>query len=148
MTRPGSPRPCTTATAPARRAATGISSLAGSGWTSLLFLPLLRQPALILAGDDDPIIPLANARLMNRLIPHSQLHVSHGGHLSLVTEAAELAPVVDGFLTAPLARRNCAGSPGTRWRRASTRGRSGWPARCPGARPGRSRREVHPPQAG
>ncbi|MGH3186797.1 MAG: poly(3-hydroxyalkanoate) depolymerase [Streptosporangiaceae bacterium] len=72
---------------------------AGAGWTSLPFLPLLRQPTLIIAGDDDPIIPLANARLMHRLIPNSRLHVYHGGHLGLVTEAAELAPLVDGFLS-------------------------------------------------
>jgi poly(3-hydroxyalkanoate) depolymerase len=75
---------------------------AGAGWTSLPFLPLLRQSTLIIAGDDDPIIPLANARLMHRLIPHSRLHVYHGGHLGLVTEAAELAPVVDEFLTGEL----------------------------------------------
>ena len=74
---------------------------AGAGWTSLPFLPLLRQPTLIVAGDDDPIIPLANARLMKLLIPRSQLHVYRGGHLGLVTEAPELAPVVDGFLDAP-----------------------------------------------
>jgi hypothetical protein len=37
---------------------------------------------------------------MHSLIPHSQLHVYHGGHLGLVTEAAELAPVVGRFLAA------------------------------------------------
>ena len=73
---------------------------AGAGWTSLPLLPLLRQPTLILSGDDDPLIPLANAKLLRRLIPNSRLYVYHGGHLSLVTEAAELAPVVDAFLTA------------------------------------------------
>jgi pimeloyl-ACP methyl ester carboxylesterase len=61
----------------------------------------LRTPTLIMAGDDDPIIPLVNARLMNTLIPDSRLHVYHGGHLGLITEAAELAPVVDTFLAAP-----------------------------------------------
>jgi pimeloyl-ACP methyl ester carboxylesterase len=65
------------------------------------FLPWLPQPTLILSGDDDPIIPLANARLMHRLIRNSRLHVYHGGHLRLLTEAAELAPVVDRFLAAP-----------------------------------------------
>jgi len=75
---------------------------AGAGWTSVPFLPLLRQPTLIMSGDDDPIIPLANARLMHRLIPDSRLHVYHGGHLGLVTEAAQLAPVVNQFLAAPL----------------------------------------------
>jgi poly(3-hydroxyalkanoate) depolymerase len=74
--------------------------LAGAGWTSLPFLPLLRQPTLLLSGDDDPLIPLANAKLLRLLIPHSRLHVYHGGHLGLVTEAAELAPAVDEFLTA------------------------------------------------
>lgn len=75
--------------------------LAGAGWTSLPILPLLTQPTLILSGDDDPIIPVANARLMHRLIPNSTLHVFSGGHLGLVTEAARLAPVVSEFLTSP-----------------------------------------------
>jgi pimeloyl-ACP methyl ester carboxylesterase len=75
--------------------------VAAAGWTSLPFLPAIRQPTLIVAGDDDPIIPLANARLMNLLIPRSQLHVYHGGHLGLATEGAELAPLVDAFLSAP-----------------------------------------------
>ena len=74
---------------------------AAAGWTSVPFLPWLRQPTLILAGDDDPLIPLVNARMMHRLIRDSRLHVYHGGHLGLVTEAAALAPVVDGFLAAP-----------------------------------------------
>jgi len=74
---------------------------AGLGWTSVPYLRLIRQPTLVVAGDDDPIIPLANARLMHRLIPDSQLHVFKGGHLGLVTEAAELAPVISAFLTAP-----------------------------------------------
>ena len=75
--------------------------VAGAGWTSVPLLPLLRQPTLIISGDDDPIIPLVNARLMHRLIPDSKLHVFHGGHLGLVTEAAQLGPVVSDFLTAP-----------------------------------------------
>ena len=75
---------------------------ASAGWTSVPFLPLLRQRTLILSGDDDPIIPLANARLMKLLIPKSRLHIYRGGHLGLVTEAAGLAPVVDAFLAAPL----------------------------------------------
>jgi poly(3-hydroxyalkanoate) depolymerase len=71
---------------------------AGAGWSSLPLLPWIRQPTLLLAGDDDPIIPLVNARIMRRLLPRAELHVYHGGHLGLLTEAAELAPVVDRFL--------------------------------------------------
>ena len=74
--------------------------LSSIGWTSLPRLPRLRQPTLILAGDDDPIIPLTNARIMHRLMPHSEFVIYHGGHLGLATEADRLAPVVDAFLTA------------------------------------------------
>ena len=73
---------------------------ASAGWTSLPWLRLVRQPALILAGDDDPIIPLANARLMAALLPDARLHVYPDGHLGLLTRAAELAPVVSDFLLA------------------------------------------------
>ncbi|MBC8093742.1 MAG: poly(3-hydroxyalkanoate) depolymerase [Pseudonocardia sp.] len=73
--------------------------LAGAGWSSLPGLPLIRQPTLIVAGDDDPIIPLVNARIMHAGIPNSRLHIYAGGHLALLTEAKELAPVIDDFLT-------------------------------------------------
>jgi poly(3-hydroxyalkanoate) depolymerase len=73
---------------------------AGAGWTSVPFLPLLRQPTLIMSGDDDPIIPLANARLMHWLIRQSRLYVYPGGHLGLVTDAVRLAPVIGRFLAA------------------------------------------------
>jgi poly(3-hydroxyalkanoate) depolymerase len=72
----------------------------GIGWTSLPRLARLAQPTLILAGDDDPIIPLVNAKVMHRLIPRSELHVYHGGHLDLATDAEHLAPVVEAFLAA------------------------------------------------
>jgi poly(3-hydroxyalkanoate) depolymerase len=71
---------------------------ASAGWTSLPVLRLIRQPTLILAGDDDPIIPLANARLMAALLPDARLHVYPDGHLGLLTRATELAPVVSDFL--------------------------------------------------
>ena len=70
-----------------------------TGWTSLPWLCRLPQPTLVIAGDDDPIVPLVNAHIMWRLLPDAELHVYHGGHLGLLTEAAELAPVVDRFLT-------------------------------------------------
>ena len=69
-----------------------------TGWSSLPFLGLIRQPTLVMGGDDDPIIPLANPRMQARLIPDSRLHVYHGGHLGILTEADELAPVIEAFL--------------------------------------------------
>ena len=77
--------------------------ISGIGWTSLPRLPKLRQPTLILAGDDDPIIPLVNARIMHWLIPRSELHIYRGGHLELVADAERIAPVVEEFLDADLA---------------------------------------------
>jgi pimeloyl-ACP methyl ester carboxylesterase len=62
---------------------------------------LLRQPTLVLCGDDDPIIPLVNGRVLARLLPDARLHVYHGGHLGILTESDELAPVIERFLTAP-----------------------------------------------
>ena len=68
------------------------------GWTSLPFLGLLRQPTFVLGGDDDPIIPAVNPRMQARLIPNSRLHIYQGGHLGLMTEADELAPMIEEFL--------------------------------------------------
>ncbi|MGH3463214.1 MAG: poly(3-hydroxyalkanoate) depolymerase, partial [Kribbellaceae bacterium] len=70
----------------------------GACWTSLPFLPFIRQRTLVMAGDDDPIVPLVNGRILARLIPNAGLHVFPGGHVELVTEAASLAPVVSTFL--------------------------------------------------
>jgi poly(3-hydroxyalkanoate) depolymerase len=72
--------------------------LGGAGWVSFPWLFLLRQPTLIMHGDDDPIVPLANARILHRLIPHSQLFIFHDGHLGLMTKAEELSQVVEQFL--------------------------------------------------
>jgi poly(3-hydroxyalkanoate) depolymerase len=74
--------------------------LSGIGWTSLPWLQRLQAPTLILAGDDDPIIPLINARIMHRLIPNSTLHVYSGGHLELAVDAEGIAQVIEAFLTA------------------------------------------------
>lgn len=75
--------------------------MAGYGFTSLPWLYRLRMHTLIMAGDDDPIMPLANARLLQFLIPKSRLHVVRdGGHLFLVTRAHESASVIERFLGA------------------------------------------------
>jgi poly(3-hydroxyalkanoate) depolymerase len=74
--------------------------LAAAGWTSLPLLPLLRHPTLVLAGDDDPLVPAVNARVMHRLIRHSELHIYRGGHLELITDARRLVPAVERFLDA------------------------------------------------
>jgi poly(3-hydroxyalkanoate) depolymerase len=71
--------------------------LAGSVWTSVFALPLIRQDTLIIAGTDDPIIPVANAWIMAGLLPHAAVHLHSGGHIDLITDAAGLAPVIEEF---------------------------------------------------
>ncbi|WP_260855059.1 poly(3-hydroxyalkanoate) depolymerase [Mesorhizobium amorphae] len=72
--------------------------LALLGWTSMPWLPLLAQPTLVLAGDDDPVVPLANARVLSMLIRDSRLRVLSDGHLFLISSADEAAKAVREFL--------------------------------------------------
>jgi poly(3-hydroxyalkanoate) depolymerase len=69
-----------------------------TGWSSLPFLGLIRQPTLVMGGDDDPIIPAINPRMQAALIPRARLHLYQGGHLAVLTESDELAPVIEMFL--------------------------------------------------
>jgi poly(3-hydroxyalkanoate) depolymerase len=70
-----------------------------TGWTSLPWLTRLRQPTLVISGDDDPIVPLVNGRILARLIPDARLHVVQGGgHLFLLERPAEIAALVTRFL--------------------------------------------------
>jgi len=71
---------------------------AAFGWTSLPWLPLLRQPTLVMAGADDPLVPLANARILHCLIPDARLVILDCGHLFLVTLPEASAQAVEAFL--------------------------------------------------
>lgn len=74
--------------------------VAATGWTSAHYLPRMRQPVLVIAGDDDPIIPLTNAHMMAALLRRGTMHVVRGGgHLALLTHTEELAPLIHRFLT-------------------------------------------------
>ncbi|MDP9142777.1 MAG: poly(3-hydroxyalkanoate) depolymerase [Pseudomonadota bacterium] len=77
-----------------------MQQFALSGWTSTPWLPLIRQPVLIMAGNDDPVIPLINARIMAKLIRHCRLHVVNDGHLFLVSDPVGSSRVVREFLDA------------------------------------------------
>jgi len=72
--------------------------LAAWGWTSLPWLGSLRQPTLVMHGNDDPIVPLINAKFLAGAIPNAKLHVVDDGHLFLVTRAREVGPIIEGFL--------------------------------------------------
>lgn len=76
--------------------------LAMFGWTSAPALPFMRKPTLILMGDDDQIVPLANGKILNSLIPNSELVVMEGGgHLFLLSHEKESVAAIRDFLDAP-----------------------------------------------
>jgi len=72
--------------------------LAMLGWTSLPWLWRIRHPTLVLAGNDDPLVPLINARLHAWLLRDARLHVFDDGHLFLLTRSRETAAAIAGFL--------------------------------------------------
>jgi poly(3-hydroxyoctanoate) depolymerase len=76
---------------------------AAAGWSSLPWLHRVTQPALVLAGDDDPSVPLLNARILARRMPHARLHVvKGGGHLFLLDEPHKAVPQIGAFLDSDL----------------------------------------------
>jgi poly(3-hydroxyalkanoate) depolymerase len=69
------------------------------GWSSLPWLHRLRQPTLVLAGDDDPIVPPVNGRILAWRIPGARLHVVRGGgHLFVLERPSEMAALVADFV--------------------------------------------------
>ncbi|MBV8106162.1 MAG: poly(3-hydroxyalkanoate) depolymerase [Hyphomicrobiales bacterium] len=72
--------------------------LAMAGWTSLPWLSAVRQPTLILMGRDDPLVPVANGRILARLIPNARLEVIEDGHLFIVARPVETARRIERFL--------------------------------------------------
>lgn len=75
-----------------------LQLIAATGWSSLPWLRFVAQPTLVLMGTDDPIVPIANGRILERLIPDAQLETIDDGHLFLVTSAAESAEIIARFL--------------------------------------------------
>jgi poly(3-hydroxyalkanoate) depolymerase len=73
--------------------------MAMMGWTSAPFLPFMKTETLIMMGDDDQIVPLANGKFLNFLIPNSELFVvANGGHLFLLSHVEESIAKIRAFL--------------------------------------------------
>jgi poly(3-hydroxyalkanoate) depolymerase len=76
-----------------------LQLLAGFGWTSLPWLRFLAQPTLVMAGTDDPLVPVVNGRILASLIPDARLVTIDDGHLFLVTSPGVSAAVISEFLS-------------------------------------------------
>jgi poly(3-hydroxyalkanoate) depolymerase len=70
-----------------------------TGWSSRPWLGRLAPRTLVIGGDDDPSVPLRNARLLAARIPNARLHVvKGGGHLFLLDEPESVAAAICAFL--------------------------------------------------
>jgi poly(3-hydroxyoctanoate) depolymerase len=73
-----------------------------AGWSSLPWLGRVPQRTLVVAGDEDPSVPLGNARALAARIPDARLHVvDGGGHLFLLDEPENVVPAILDFLDEP-----------------------------------------------
>ena len=79
-----------------------LQLLAMTGWTSLPWLWLLKQPTLVMTGTDDPLIPVINGRMLATLIPDARLELIDNGHLFLVTQPEASARMIEDFLGEPM----------------------------------------------
>jgi pimeloyl-ACP methyl ester carboxylesterase len=61
----------------------------------------VAQPTLVMAGTDDPLVPVANGRILASFIPDARLVTTGDGHLFLVTSASESAEIISEFLSLP-----------------------------------------------
>lgn len=69
------------------------------GFSSHPWLRNITQRTLILTGDDDPLVPVTNARYLARAIPGARLHVMRGaGHLMLIDEPRPAGQLIRQFL--------------------------------------------------
>lgn len=76
--------------------------LAMAGWTSAPALPFLKKETLIMMGDDDQIVPLANGHILKTLIPNSRMEVFEGGgHLFMLSHKQQTIAALREFLDAP-----------------------------------------------
>jgi pimeloyl-ACP methyl ester carboxylesterase len=70
-----------------------------AGWTSAPFLPLLTMPVMVMADNEDQLIPVSNAHFLHNAIPDSRIELSDGGgHLFMLTHPARFAKLVEQFL--------------------------------------------------
>jgi pimeloyl-ACP methyl ester carboxylesterase len=66
---------------------------------SLPWLHTLPHRTLVLAGDDDPVLPVVNSLLLAERIPRARLLVARGeGHLLLLDPDSGVHPVIRHFL--------------------------------------------------
>ena len=69
------------------------------GWSSLALLPWLDVPTLIVAGDEDHVVPPVNSQILQALIRGSRFKLfPGGGHLFMLSHVDAFAAELEAFL--------------------------------------------------
>jgi len=72
------------------------------GWSSLPFIRRIKAKALVIMGDADHIVPVANGHILNYALKRSRLKIIKGaGHLFLLTRRAETIAIIRDFFGEP-----------------------------------------------
>jgi pimeloyl-ACP methyl ester carboxylesterase len=69
-----------------------------AGWSSTPWLATIRRPTLVLAGEDDPLAPVTEARALAAAIPNAALELFDCGHLFVATRRERVLASIECFL--------------------------------------------------
>jgi pimeloyl-ACP methyl ester carboxylesterase len=76
-----------------------LQIMGGATWSSWHLLDKIRHETLVISGDDDPLIPVANPKYIASKIPNATLDiVEHAGHLMLCDDARHLGERIRRFI--------------------------------------------------
>ena len=68
-------------------------------WTSLPFLPLLSMPVMVMADEEDQLVPPSNAHFLHNAIPRSRIEMFQGGgHLFMLSQQERFIATLRDFL--------------------------------------------------
>ena len=79
----------------------GAQLLATLGWFGLGALPRIHVSTLLIHGRRDLVIPLINARIAARLLPHARLVTLDAGHLIIDDALDEVMAALNAFFEEP-----------------------------------------------
>ena len=72
-----------------------------SRWSALAILPRIEHDVLVVAGDDDPLVPVVNAMLLTHLLPNARLLLARNeGHLMMMDADSRTHARMHEFLAA------------------------------------------------
>ncbi len=73
--------------------------LAGAGFDGVNLELINRLPVLIIAGKDDPLVPLVDVRKLHSLLPNSMLKVFEGKHLFFFENNSRYSTLLENHFT-------------------------------------------------